>query len=28
MYLVSWEDGHSFRARLDDRPYYLELGFL
>jgi hypothetical protein len=28
MYLVSWEDGNSFRARLDDRPFYLELGFL
>ena len=28
MYLVSWEDGQSFRARLDDRPSYLELGFL
>ncbi len=28
MYLVSWEDGHAFRARLDDRPSYLELGFL
>jgi hypothetical protein len=28
MYLVSWEEGPSFRARLDDRPSYLELGFL
>jgi hypothetical protein len=28
MYLVFWEDGHAFRARLDDRPSYLELGFL
>jgi hypothetical protein len=28
MYLVSWEDGHSFRTRLDGRPSYLELGFL
>ena len=28
MYLVSWEDGHAFHARLDDRPSYLELGFL
>jgi hypothetical protein len=28
MYLVSWEDGQSFRAQLDDRPFYLELGFL
>jgi hypothetical protein len=28
MYIVSWEDGQSFRAQLDDRPSYLELGFL
>jgi hypothetical protein len=28
MYLVSWEDGRSFRAQLDGRPSYLELGFL
>jgi hypothetical protein len=28
MYLVSWEDGHSFRTQLDHRPAYLELGFL
>lgn len=28
LYLVSWEDGPAFRARLDGRPLYLELGFL
>ncbi|MBI3463263.1 MAG: hypothetical protein HY000_09415 [Planctomycetes bacterium] len=28
VYLVSWEDGRSFRDALDDRPRYLELGFL
>jgi hypothetical protein len=28
LYLVSWEDGQAFRARLDDRPSYLELGCL
>jgi hypothetical protein len=28
LYLVCWEDGDSLRARLDDRPSYLELGFL
>jgi hypothetical protein len=28
MYFVSWEDGRSFRAQLDERPCYLELGFL
>jgi hypothetical protein len=28
VYLVSWEDGRAFRARLDRRPTYLELGFL
>jgi hypothetical protein len=28
VYLVSWEDGRAFRAGLDGRPLYLELGFL
>jgi hypothetical protein len=28
MYVVSWEDGRSLRGALDDRPCYLELGFL
>jgi hypothetical protein len=28
VYIVSWEDGPAFRARLDGRPSYLELGFL
>ncbi len=28
MYLVSWEDGRPFRAGLDRRPSYLELGLL
>jgi hypothetical protein len=28
MYLVTWDEGRAFRARLDGRPAYLELGFL
>jgi hypothetical protein len=27
-YLVSWDGGPAFRAGLDGRPFYLELGFL
>ena len=28
LFLVCWQDGEAFRARLDDRPPYLELGSL